>query len=151
MNRIDQHAGIGASCVGDDPRRLLQILDVGPRHRLEVHGQAEWCAKFAQRRKSLRQAGFFGIVAGDKHVPRSEPRARFQRSTIVLDAGVRFEAEDFDVEDCDARVGKTPLDFAHQRRIANDRPRGLALGCGDKAQADARVSRVSRARHHLGG
>ena len=118
---------------GNHAHGLLQIFDVGPRHRLEVHRQTERCAKIAQRRESLRQPRRVWVVAGDEYMPRSESRAGFQRGMVVLDSRVWFDAEDFDIQHCDAGVGKTPLDFAHERGIADDRPRGLAIGGGDQA------------------
>jgi hypothetical protein len=62
----------------DNARCLLQILDVGPRHGLEIAGEPERRAEFAERGEALGQPRRLGIVAGDQDVLGAQPRPGFE-------------------------------------------------------------------------
>jgi len=80
VDRIDEHAGVRLAACGDDTFALLQILDLGPWHRLEIEAEPERRAELTERRQSLDRARLDGIVARHEHVLRPETRASLQRA-----------------------------------------------------------------------
>ncbi len=79
MDRVDEHARIRPLRGRDNARSLLQILDVGPWHGLEIAGEPERRAELAERGEALGQARRVGIVAGDQDVLGAQPRPGFER------------------------------------------------------------------------
>ena len=103
VERIDEQAGVVAGRTLDDARALREIADVRPGHRLQVRADPELGRQVAERCQVIDEAGFVGVVSGDKRFGRTEPRAGFQRRTIERDDRVRLQAKDLDVERANAQ------------------------------------------------
>ena len=150
MQRIDQHTRVRLVGNRDQPRALLQVLDVGPRHRLDVHRQPERRAEVAQRGEIRRQPRQIRIVAGDQHVGRAEARAGLEHRDERTHVGVGLEAQDLDVADAHAGVGETAQHVADHRRVADRRVRDFGRRCRNEPQADVRVAGIGGTTHHVG-
>ena len=149
VDRIDQDAGIVTRGGRDHARALGERFDVGPRHRLEIGGDAVLSGQVAKRGKALGQPGLVRIVARDKRLAGAEASASLERGPVIRNDSIRPQTEHLDVEYAHTSVDDSPRGFAYEWCVADDRMLNFLGSRGKKPQADAIESRVRRAGHHI--
>ena len=149
MNGVDEQARVVSLRAPHDVRPLSEVPRIGPWHGLEAGCNAERRGDVAQRCEVLDETRLVRIVARDQCIPRAQARRRFQHRQEIAHARLGLEAQDLDVEDVDARIGKARERVADDGRVADRFVRRLVRRGGNQAQADVRVARVACASHHL--
>jgi hypothetical protein len=150
VERIDQHAAVGAVGGLDDARPLRQVLRVGPRHEFEARAQCVAPREIAECAEAFDESRLVRIVAGDEQALGAQPGCRSDRPFVVDNARFGLQPEDLDVQHVDVGVCKPGLDLAHQWRVADEVVLRLGRRRGDQPDAHVAEPGLGRAGHHVG-